>query len=66
VILIVAPAGEPMAALVIGRLRQAGLDHHVLDPEVQHHGPSLHAVWRAGALHDGWFAGPVRAWISVR
>lgn len=57
-ILIVAPAGEPMAALVIGRLREAGLDYHVLDPEVQHDGPSLHAVWRAGALHDGWFAGP--------
>jgi glutathione synthase/RimK-type ligase-like ATP-grasp enzyme len=58
VILVVAEKTEPIAALVIGRLREAGHQFCVLDPESEPERPWLHAEWRRGALHGGWFAGP--------
>jgi glutathione synthase/RimK-type ligase-like ATP-grasp enzyme len=57
-ILVVAEKTEPIAALVIGRLREARHEFRVLDPELEPEQPWLHAEWRGGALHGGWFAGP--------
>jgi glutathione synthase/RimK-type ligase-like ATP-grasp enzyme len=58
VIMVVAEETEPIAALVIGRLREAGHEFRVLDPESEAEEPWLHAEWRKGALDGGWFAGP--------
>lgn len=57
-ILVVAEKTEPIAALVIGRLREAGHKFRALDLESEPERPWLHAEWRGGALHGGWFAGP--------
>jgi hypothetical protein len=58
VILLVAEKTEPVAALVMGRLREAGHEFRVLNPESEPERSWLHAEWRRGALHSGWFAGP--------
>jgi glutathione synthase/RimK-type ligase-like ATP-grasp enzyme len=58
VILVVAPETEPIAALVMGRLREAGREFRVLDAESESAEPWLNVEWRRGAIHGGWFAGP--------
>jgi hypothetical protein len=58
VILLVAEKTEPVAALVMGRLREAGHEFRVLNSESEPERSWLHAEWRRGALHSGWFAGP--------
>jgi RimK-like ATP-grasp domain len=58
VILVIGEETEPITALVIGRLREAGHHFRMLDPESDDAEPWLHAEWRNGALDGGWFAGP--------
>jgi glutathione synthase/RimK-type ligase-like ATP-grasp enzyme len=56
VILVVGDPKEPVAALVLGRLREANLQFHVLD--IDREQLWVHAEWNSGNLAAGYFAGP--------